>query len=242
MSLSRYCEFWRAADGKWYMDLANSGYHDEDDDEEGGRYGDGEYEDSTTYGPFNNGKSAYTYLSNFSNPGAYSVDNSGTRPPPTKSPNGSKVQSPQHGSVGGRYYGGDKPHWDAEMEAEFADPQTKPVTQPTPAAVPAAAPKPAPKPTPAPSQSGKKSTYKIYGAHHDVNKGSSDVHTRVKGRVYAPTKPSRFKKGQSARVTVGGDEAEVADPTSGHSQVWSKKEVLQRFVREVLQELTKTKT
>lgn len=78
-SVSRYCEFWKDTNGKWWMDLASDEY--------------GDWEDSTTYGPFNSEKAADNYLSmNFSNPGSLYSDDSGERPPPTKSPNGRPVQ------------------------------------------------------------------------------------------------------------------------------------------------------
>lgn len=77
-SVSRYCHFYKASDGNWYMDLANEEY--------------GEYEDATTYGPFGSEGGAIAYLNKFSNPGGWSTDESGERKPPTVSPNGSPVQ------------------------------------------------------------------------------------------------------------------------------------------------------
>lgn len=80
-STSRYCSFWKASDGKWYMDLAPFEY--------------GEYEDADTYGPFGSEDAADKYLMRkFSNPGGMSVDDSGTKPAPTVSPNGSRVKRP----------------------------------------------------------------------------------------------------------------------------------------------------
>jgi hypothetical protein len=80
-SLSRHCEFYLAVDGNWYMDLAGREY--------------GEQHDSTTYGPFRSQEAADEYLSdNFSNPGGDSVDDTGDRPVPKRSPNGMPVQRP----------------------------------------------------------------------------------------------------------------------------------------------------
>ncbi len=90
-SVSRYCSFYKASNGKWYMDLAPHEY--------------GEYEDATTYGPFYSEDSAMKFLHNFANPGGYDVDDSGTAAPPTQSPNGDKVQSPSSGGLGGGSYG-----------------------------------------------------------------------------------------------------------------------------------------
>jgi hypothetical protein len=79
-SMSRYCMFYKAKNGKWYMELASDEY--------------GEHEDATTYGPFNNEKEAEDYLDNFSNPGAWFSDKSGKQPVPKKSPNGRPVEAP----------------------------------------------------------------------------------------------------------------------------------------------------
>lgn len=84
-SLSRYCDFYKAKDGKWYMDLANNEY--------------GEYDDCTTYGPFNSLEKADEYLhNNHSNPGGAWEDDSGKREVPTKSPNGRPVVNPRSGN------------------------------------------------------------------------------------------------------------------------------------------------
>jgi len=95
-SMQRYCSFYKAKNGKWYMELAPQEY--------------GEYEDATTYGPFYSEESALKYLSNFSNPGGYDLDDSGEREVPTTSPNGDKVQPPTAGrgsfSLGGFGRGG----------------------------------------------------------------------------------------------------------------------------------------
>lgn len=65
-SVSRECFFYKAKNGKWYMELED------------------EYDrDMTTYGPFSSFRAAEKYLErNFSNPGAYSDDDSGTMPVP----------------------------------------------------------------------------------------------------------------------------------------------------------------
>jgi len=95
-SVSRHCDFYLAKDGKWYMELANDEY--------------GEWEDSTTYGPFNSEEAVEKYLdNNFSNPGGMGVDDSGDREVPTESPNGGKVVRPGSGSFSrnfGNYSGG----------------------------------------------------------------------------------------------------------------------------------------
>ena len=86
-SVSRFCEFWLASNGKWYMDLAHDEY--------------GEAYDATTYGPFNSEEAADKYLrDNFSNPGGASIDDSGDRSVPTKSPDGSPVVNPRRSSRG----------------------------------------------------------------------------------------------------------------------------------------------
>lgn len=77
-SSERYCHFYKASDGKWYMELA-SRLH-------------GDREDATTYGPYDSMDSALNGLDLFSNPGSYGEDDSGRAPPPTKSPNGSPIQ------------------------------------------------------------------------------------------------------------------------------------------------------
>lgn len=80
-SMQRHCEFYLAADGKWYMELAPDEY--------------GEQWDADTYGPFYDEDSAVKYLDNFSNPGGYGIDDTGTRPAPKQSPNGRSVISPR---------------------------------------------------------------------------------------------------------------------------------------------------
>jgi hypothetical protein len=88
-SMSRYCDFYKTQDGKWYMDLANDEY--------------GEWDESTTYGPFSSEEATEKYLDdNFSNPGGMGVDDSGERSVPTESPNGSRVVNPRSGGGGGR--------------------------------------------------------------------------------------------------------------------------------------------
>lgn len=80
MSTLRHCSLYKAKDQKWYMELAEEEY--------------GEYEDSDCFGPFDSEEECLDYLNNFSNPGGYDIDDSGRMQPPTKSPNGSKVQRP----------------------------------------------------------------------------------------------------------------------------------------------------
>lgn len=81
-SRSRHCEFYKATDGKWYMELADREY--------------GEQRDATTYGPFLTQEAADDYLrDNFSNPGGSYIDRSGKRETPMKSPNGDPVEKPK---------------------------------------------------------------------------------------------------------------------------------------------------
>ncbi len=83
-SVSRYAGIWKASNGRWYLDLAHREY--------------GDYEDATTYGPFSSERAADKYMSsNFSNPGGLDVDDSGTQPPPKRSPNRDPVVKPGRG-------------------------------------------------------------------------------------------------------------------------------------------------
>lgn len=67
MSNSRDCQFFLATDDQWYMGLESD-------------RGSGEYQD---FGPFQSQEVALAYLRrNFSNPGGFDVDDSGTLPPP----------------------------------------------------------------------------------------------------------------------------------------------------------------
>jgi hypothetical protein len=96
-SRSRYCEYWKASNGKWYVDLASDEY--------------GEWDEATTYGPFPSENAADKYVSrSHSNPGGYSTDDEGTRPPPKRSPNGDKVVNPSRQTSWGGGYG----RWAAE--------------------------------------------------------------------------------------------------------------------------------
>lgn len=95
-SMSRHCDFYLATDGKWYLELAHNEY--------------GEWDEATTYGPFNSMEKAETYLdNNFSNPGGFGVDDSGEHEVPTQSPDGGKVVRP--GSGGGNMMGGYGRRW-----------------------------------------------------------------------------------------------------------------------------------
>lgn len=71
MSMQRECDIWKASDGRWYMELGDFEYAEEP-------------EDCTIYGPFNTEQQVMVELSQHSNPGGYSLDDSGTRPPPRK--------------------------------------------------------------------------------------------------------------------------------------------------------------
>jgi hypothetical protein len=231
VSVSRHCEFWKASDGKWYMDLAVNEYYDDDDDGESyGRPGDGDYEDSITYGPFPSQEAADAYLTgHFSNPGVFSEDDSGKRAPPTKSPNGSPVQRPgiQRSSA---YRGQSADDMIAATQVAMA--RQKPIPK-------------------TPSK-----TYKVYGSKSLKGPGDSvrkvAVHTRVKGKTYGPQKTSRFKKGDDVSVrpsTYAGlakdnktpYQVDVNDPDeSGQTQHWNVdksdigESVLHEFISEVL--------
>lgn len=81
-SLSRYCEIYKTINGTWYIDLASDEY--------------GERQDANTYGPFASEDQADSWISStFSNPGCLNVDDSGTLPVPTVSPNGDPVMTPR---------------------------------------------------------------------------------------------------------------------------------------------------
>ena len=80
-SVSRYCSIYKAKNKKWYLELAPHEY--------------GEYEDADTYGPFDSEDEADGFLSGFANPGGLSIDKSGKKPVPKKSPNGRKIISPK---------------------------------------------------------------------------------------------------------------------------------------------------
>jgi hypothetical protein len=71
MSCRRRCDIWKATDGKWYMLLGKF----EDADEEN---------DCDAFGPFSSEEAAGRELRNHSNPGGFTTDDSGTRPPPKK--------------------------------------------------------------------------------------------------------------------------------------------------------------
>ncbi len=96
-SMERYCAIYKAKDGKWYMDLAQDEYED--------------YDRATTYGPFPSEDAAEKYLDNFSNPGGWTSDDSGKRPVPKKSPNGSKVVSPRSSSSHTSSFGRFRRQW-----------------------------------------------------------------------------------------------------------------------------------
>lgn len=81
MSVSRHCAFYKVTNGLWYMDLAEEEH--------------GDSTDSTTYGPFRSQLVAEQFLDdNFANPGAFDIDERGTREVPTISPNGNPVVHP----------------------------------------------------------------------------------------------------------------------------------------------------
>lgn len=246
MSTPRYCEFWKASDGKWYLNLA---VHeevldfDDDFDDEDGSYRrssnqeiDGTYEDSITYGPFPSEKECESYLDNFSNPGSFYTDDSGKKPPPTKSPNGSPVE--RVGSFSHRDFRASVPRSTEDMISS-AQAAASRVKQAAVAANPAAP----------------KKTSKVYGGKTLKGPAGSTrkvpVHTRLNGKAYGPDK-SRFKKGDSVSVkpsTYAGFAKDnktpyqiaVNDPDgSGKDQFWNVdkgdigESVLRQFVTEVL--------
>lgn len=290
-SVSRYCSFYKASDGKWYLELAHEEY--------------GEREDATTYGPFSTLDKAIDYLDQFSNPGGWDEDDSGTRPPPTKSPNGRPVVragssggSSSYGSFSfGRGFGGygggfssrratarmsddqlrnrisdiihdygDEYGWDRKPDVQFVLDDLADQTRKEDwdydsakarqyaeealgvkkrAAPQASVPKPVPKPAPVapvaaakpPTRGGKKTTYKIYngtGTGKAVT-GSSPIHTRIKGKVYAPTGISKFRPGRTAAVEPDGEDLKVSDPDTGHTQKWTKRESLERLIRDFVE-------
>lgn len=292
-STSRHCSFYLASNGKWYLELASREY--------------GEREDADTFGPFSTMDKAVDYLDQFSNPGGWDEDDSGKRPPPTKSPNGRPVQSPGGGGGGSMWGGGgfsssardyfmspgrdsssrstkltdqqlkdrisdiihdhgDEYGWDSKPSVDnvvddLADQTRKDGwtydsalarkyaeqalgVKPRAAAVPASAPKPAAKPAAAPAKpaaapvkGGKKTTYKIYngtGTGKAVT-GSSPIHTRIKGKVYAPTAVSKFKSGGAASVEPEGDDLKVTDPSTGHTQRWTRRESLERLLHDFIE-------
>jgi hypothetical protein len=89
-SVRRYCEFFLATDGRWYI------YHADDDH--------GDLDDSTAYGPFRSEDEADFYVRNYlSTSGASDTDDSGNRPPPTRSPNGTPLVKIKPQSFGHRY-------------------------------------------------------------------------------------------------------------------------------------------
>lgn len=235
-SAPRHCAFYKASDGKWYMELADREYYNEDDPEPGSRWGDGERESATTYGPFPTEDAAMDYLDNFSNPGGFHTDDSGKAPPPTKSPNGNPVVNPSsRSSYGGYDYAGGyrssryrEPAYTPPPAPKPATPASKPAATPAkPAAAPSAQQKP-------PAKGGKKTSYKIYngtGTGKAVT-GSSPIHTRIKGKVYAPTGISKFRPGKTAAVEPDGEDLKVSDPDTGHTQKWTKRESFERLLRD----------
>ncbi len=72
MSCQRRCDVWKATDGRWYMALGRFEHADDD-------------EDCDFLGPFSSAEAATRHLfQNYSNPGGYGEDDSGTMPPPAK--------------------------------------------------------------------------------------------------------------------------------------------------------------
>lgn len=77
----RFAEIFKTKSGRWWLTLGDS--------ERAGP------ERSTTYGPFKTQDEADEFMSdNFTNPGGFSIDKSGKKRDPKKSPNGRPVVSP----------------------------------------------------------------------------------------------------------------------------------------------------
>jgi hypothetical protein len=220
MSIPRYCEFWKASNGKWYLDLAVHEEYDEEEDH--GNPNDGSYEDSVTYGPFNNENEVDQYLLKHSNPGSFYTDSSGKRPPPIKSPNGSPVVSPS-----------------AAHQRSMMSVVSKPV-RPTPL-----------KPE-IPTKTYKVYGKKTIRPFHNQTTKVVPVHTRIKGKAYGPIDKTRFKKDDQVSVivpkgvTLASDnktprQIAVNDPEfKGANQYWNvdhndvKESILRQFIRNVL--------
>lgn len=230
MSTPRYCAIWKASNNSWYLDLAVHEYaQDYDDDdydaERSGNPSDGQFEDCVTYGPFSSEKAAEAHLDNFSNPGSLDVDPSGKEPPPTKSPNGTPVISPRgRSSYSSSYVASDV----GEV------PKSQPVK--------------------APEVPGK--TYKVYGKknvkiHPKGNPVAAPIHTRLKGKVYAPFDKTRFKSGDSVSVTPLPDKDDrgisrqirVNNPdNAGPNQFWNVDRTDEAILRRFIVEALKTKS
>jgi hypothetical protein len=223
-SVSRHCSFWKASNGKWYMNLAHEEYGDESD--------------ATTYGPFGTEDAAMDYLdANFANPGGFDIDDSGNRSPPSVSPDGTRVEPVQSGGSFGRV---SRLH---NVSGRASPPPNAQPVAPPVSMSPSATSEMKPKLTTAQRKEraaaaflsrkekgqhkelGKKDVYKIYGS-----KGDAKVSTRVKGRVFTPTAASQFKKGDVANVGFEDDDdhLSVTNPSTGHSQKWKAFEALIR--------------
>lgn len=86
-SMQRYCFIYKAKDGSWYMDLAETEH--------------GEERDAYTYGPFPSEEAVIDYLhDNHSNPGGWTTDKRGNRSVPRRSPNRAPVEKPRRGRWG----------------------------------------------------------------------------------------------------------------------------------------------
>lgn len=79
--MSRHCSVYRATDGRWYLELASDEY--------------GEREDADTYGPFPDEGAIDAFSRFFPNPGGTDIDDGGTQPVPSASPNGGPVLEPK---------------------------------------------------------------------------------------------------------------------------------------------------
>jgi len=80
-STARHAFIYKAKNKKWYLELGDQEY--------------AERHQSTTYGPFDSEEAADKEISDYhSNPGGMTIDRSGKRPVPKKSPNRRPIQKP----------------------------------------------------------------------------------------------------------------------------------------------------
>ncbi len=70
MSVMRYCEVYKAKDGRWYLALAPQEYGGE--------------RDAIHYGPFKTQEKAEEEIRNHANPGGLDIDEAGKKEPPEK--------------------------------------------------------------------------------------------------------------------------------------------------------------
>lgn len=83
------------------------------------------------------------------------------------------------------------------------------------------------------TNSAKKTLYKIYGPRF-----GAPVHARVAAKYYRPVRPTKFKAGDKAEVSVGSDgRLGVHDPKTKNTQSWEyQKESLEELIGELITE------